>query len=273
MLAIATRDTASQRIIANLPEHAFSLGWLAHMTAQFISQLTDPKTTTADAQPFRHDALLVSRSLFVVSALRCEDRVNQGESPYNAIKSHIASVRDAVVERIEVMLQQDISSSDSAQICAKVIEVSQNVQLNDASAEYIEKTTWKVGTTASTDVHTSHPEATLLRILCDATHDLAVAANTAVDVLEDLSVDDDGATSMVASQAMADAADACKMVWQALSKLLALHVKIFMSTSDQRVNLNMHIHHCVNVALCSKLSVQAIFRGTAYRLPVSDHEA
>eukprot|EP00892_Ulva_mutabilis_P008376 jgi/Ulvmu1/5910/UM026_0032.1 len=256
LMAMATRDAASQRLFADCLKQGCSMNWLVQVTTENVSELVVPGFTTADTPNFTYDVLLLARSLFVTSALICHTQAQPRTPPYHVIKDHVENVCHSVMDHVEVLVQCVSSPSDIAKMCA---DFGYTIQSNSpTSSSKMKASQRRRGMASITEAYKSHPQAALLRISCDATHDLAVAANMAVDMAEETSADDESACLPDAMQAIADAAHACKMVWQALQKLLALHVQIFAVQCSQNDALQ---HFCADVALCSKLSVQAIFRG------------
>lgn len=259
LAAIATRDAASQRLVATCQYHAQYLAHLSEVMAKWVSQLTQPALITNCAAGFLHDVLLVARSFYMVSAIACQVRVDNGEKACSAIKSHADRVRGAVMGHVEGFIQQAVTMSDVVRICSDLIR-DQSVLREDVSE--IPKQAPKRVKAASMDASISYPQAALLRILCDGTHDLAVAANAAVDVLDELPTGVD--VCAADADAVHAAAAQCKIVWQSLVQVLSLHVQIVSLGSGLEIEMQSLLQVGKDVALCGKLSVQAIFRGAIY---------
>lgn len=256
LLAMATRDESGQRLMARYLQQGNNMDWIFAIAAQFVSRLDEPKAALVDQQEFRNDALLMAKVVFIVSALACEARVKQGVSACESIQSHAVRICDAIINNSKIVMQPVGGSFDIAEMCSDLIEKSVKFAVVSKDASKKKATVSKV---TRVEVYTAHPQATLLRIVCDAVYDLAVAANTAVDVAEELSAEGNNRNSAV--DICHPAADACKMVWQALQQLLALHRQLFNLKVVEDVEIHELNHDCVDVAICTKLGVQAIFRG------------
>lgn len=258
LAAIATRDVTSQRLVATCQYHSQYLAHLSEVMAKWVSQLMQPTFTTNSAASFLHDVLLVARSFYMVSAIACQVEVDNGAISCSAIKSHADRIRGAVMDHVEESIQKAATMSDIVRICSNLIS-NQSVQREAASWKPPKHATKRVKA-GSLDASVSHPQVALLRILCDGTHDLAVAANAAVDVVDELP------TGVGVSPADADAvhaaAEQCEIVWQSLLQVLSAHVQIVFSLgSGGEIDVQSLLQVGGDVALCGKLSVQAIFRG------------
>lgn len=263
LTAMAARDVSTQRMVASSPNYEDFWGHLSDVMSQYIVKLGHSGSIENETHGFLHDALLAARSLYMLSAIACEARAHCGENPFFVIKYHADRVRAAVTDHVQGIVQHVIPIQEVVQICSTLIANRQGISDDECARERSNKLARKRGKVSSMDASVSHPHAALLRIVCDATYDLAVAANAAVDVVDDLTVIDGCTNHDDAVHASADAAKACKVVWQSLKQLLYLYVQLFTLRSGPVTGVQPLLQVAKDVALCSVLSVQAIFRGVS----------
>lgn len=244
--------------------------------ADYGSRLADSVNDSNNGHGFLHDVLLLGRCIFMISATSCDATVQRGESPHSALMSHSDSLCTCVMDHLLGVLHEGIPLLKVVTVGSR-LWMAQPLTKNEHRTRQIPgcSLSKRGGKACSLNADISHPRMTLLRMMCETTHDLAVIANAAVDALEEFTCPLEGGSEYVNSdlqiEMVSGAMKVCKTVQQAVMKLLSMYLNLLVLSSDSEIEVNSVLQSGGDVALCSKLSVQAIFRGKPWHCAVYMH--
>ena len=227
---------------------------LGAATAQWTARLSAGHTA---ASSVLNDAMLTAHCFHSASAVAAGQAVEAPSDISVAFEGHVDMVQQNVLQQVD---QDAIEPIDVDDACANLFAL-----LSDANAEAGNKV--KRTRMLNTDWRSTDQQSAVLNILSHCTLDLAVGANIAMDVYQELllaaeaPVEQGGVTDADLEEAETRAVEACTKAWVSVKAVVEIHTVFVMNHVADPTMKQALCSSTMETIMAVQAGLEAIFRG------------